>query len=341
MALELFALQCQHVEPYRRFCQARGTGPDAVRHWSAIPAVPTSGFKDLELTSLAAERRERVFYSSGTTSQSPSRHFHDAESLALYEESLLPWFRNHVLLEREGSSAAADLACVCLTPSQQGAKNSSLVYMFETIRRRLKWQEWLFAGQVVSDGAWLLDIEVTLSSLRNAVEVTRPLVLLGTAFNFVHLLDHLTQADIRLQLPDGSRVVETGGYKGRSRTLPRSELHSLITKWLDVPGQSIICEYGMSELSSQAYDRKHEQASDGSQVFHFPPWARARVISPETGGEVAEGDTGLIRIFDLANVRSVMAIQTEDLGVRRGDGFELLGRATLAEPRGCSLMAIG
>jgi len=33
-----------------------------------------------------------------------------------------------------------------------------------------------------------------------------------------------------------------------------------------------------------------------------------------------------------------MAIQTEDLAVRRGDGFELLGRAQVAEPRGCSLM---
>ena len=34
-----------------------------------------------------------------------------------------------------------------------------------------------------------------------------------------------------------------------------------------------------------------------------------------------------------------MAIQTEDLGIRRGDGFELIGRAQLAEPRGCSLMS--
>jgi hypothetical protein len=36
----------------------------------------------------------------------------------------------------------------------------------------------------------------------------------------------------------------------------------------------------------------------------------------------------------------VMAIQTEDLALRRGDGFELIGRAELAEPRGCSLMQV-
>ena len=62
-------------------------------------------------------------------------------------------------------------------------------------------------------------------------------------------------------------------------------------------------------------------------------------ISPETGREVGEGETGLIRLFDLANVYSVMAIQTEDLGARHGSGFELLGRAAISEPRGCSLQS--
>jgi len=39
-------------------------------------------------------------------------------------------------------------------------------------------------------------------------------------------------------------------------------------------------------------------------------------------------------------VYSVLAIQTEDLGIRRGTGFELLGRAAKAEPRGCSLASL-
>jgi hypothetical protein len=43
-------------------------------------------------------------------------------------------------------------------------------------------------------------------------------------------------------------------------------------------------------------------------------------------------------VFDLANTFSVMAIQTEDLGIRHADGFQLAGRAALAENRGCSLM---
>lgn len=94
----------------------------------------------------------------------------------------------------------------------------------------------------------------------------------------------------------------------------------------------------MSELSSQAYDTAVPAQAGRARRFHFPPWARAVVVSPETGAEVGEGETGLLRIYDLANVWSALAVQTEDLGVRRGDGFELLGRAAEAEPRGCSRM---
>ena len=151
--------------------------------------------------------------------------------------------------------------------------------------------------------------------------------------------------NLRFELPPGSCALETGGYKGRSRSLPKAALHALISQRLGIPLGHIVCEYGMSELSSQAYDcavAPHHASHDAhvSRTFHFPPWARVQIISPETGCEVGEGETGLIRVFDLANVYSVMAIQTEDLGIRRGDGFALAGRAALAEPRGCSLMAV-
>lgn len=140
----------------------------------------------------------------------------------------------------------------------------------------------------------------------------------------------------RLVLPAGSRAMETGGYKGRSRALPRAALHDLIRRCLGVPASHVISEYGMSELSSQAYDGVVGDA--GARCFRFPPWARALVVSPETGTEVDDGNPGLLRVCDLANVGSVLAVQTEDLAIRRGDGFELLGRASEAEPRGCSLL---
>ena len=333
LALGLFTLQYDSVPAYRNFCDSRLVTPNTVGDWNEIPAVPARAFKEFELTSLSPGQRTHVFHSSGTTGQKPGSHFHDAESLACYERSLLPWFRVHLL-----TAPPPELRLVALTPPQGDVPHSSLVHMFETIRRSFNWRFNEYAAGIVADGAWELDPQAAVSTLCQAQDSSLPVLMLGTAFSFVHLLDHLAASELILRLPAGSRIMETGGYKGRSRTMPKDELHSLVTRWLGVPSSHIVCEYGMSELSSQAYDRVAAAGAD-ARVYQFPPWTRARIVSPETGAAVMEGETGLIQVFDLANVRSVMAIQTEDLAVHRRDGFELVGRAPFAENRGCSLMS--
>ena len=360
VAIDLFGLHYAQNPAYRRLCQARKKFPMDVTHWTEIPATPAVAFKEMEMTTLCDDERTTVFHSSGTTEQKPSRHFHNAESLALYEASLLPWFAEHLLPEQTppmnrkvgrvtpcAPSEESDAVCgahgvtrpttlLILAPPPELAPHSSLVHMFAAVRREFGTDDSIFAGTSNDDG-WSLDLEKILFRIRQSMEAKRPLMLLGTAFNFVHLLDHLAANNLSLPLPEGSRVLETGGYKGRSRTLPKAELHALITRHLDIPASRIVCEYGMSELSSQAYDRVAGLQNE-QRLFHFPPWARVQIISPETGCEAGEGEIGLIRIFDLANLNSVLAVQTEDLGVRRGVGFALLGRAPRAEGRGCSLM---
>jgi len=341
LALELFALQFKYNSGYKKICEARRLTPPVVEHWTQIPAVPTAAFKELELTSLAPDERVAVFHSSGTTEQKPSRHFHSEESLAVYETALWNWYELHF---------GGDGELIFLTPNPIAAPHSSLVHMFETIRGKMAPPESVFTGNVSTDASWTVDFAATIQKLNAAAKTKIPMTLLGTAFSFVHLLDHLAENNLCFQLPENSRAMETGGYKNRSRVLPKTELHALITERLGIPPGKIFCEYGMSELSSQAYSVTSDEwqvtstsdaARHSSLVTHhfkFPPWARVQVISPETSREVCDGESGLIRIFDLANVFSVAAIQTEDLGVCRGDGFELIGRAQMAEPRGCSLM---
>ena len=333
LALELFTLQFHSNSVYGKICTARGRTPKTVRDWTEIPAVPTAAFKELELTSIPAGERTAVFHSSGTTGQKNSRHFHHAASLALYEASLLKWYEPHF------GFAGSLLA---LTPPPAPVPHSSLVHMFDCIRQQYPPSLAQFYGHLGTDAAWELDLPRLLTALTAASHSLQPVTLLGTAFSFVHLLDEMAAQHLRFQLPPGSRVMETGGYKNRSRTLPKAELHTLIADRLGLPLTAITCEYGMSELSSQAYDSALSRGNDSTasaiqRHFHFSPWSRVQIIAPETGREVEEGGTGLIRIFDLANVFSVAAIQTEDLGIRRDEHFDLLGRAAAAEPRGCSL----
>jgi hypothetical protein len=336
LALELFSLQFDHIPPYRQLCDARSVSPASIAQWWQIPAIPATAFKEIELSCLPPAERSRVFYSSGTTAERPSRHYHNATSLAIYEASLLPWFQAHLL------DASQELwPMICLAPPAATAPHSSLAYMFQAVCDRCGSPDSAFVGTVAREGGWELDPDAALNALRAAVSRNQPVIALGTAFSLVHLFDCLAARQLQFTLPPGSRVMETGGYKGRSRTMSREQLYSLISSRLGVPPARIISEYGMSELSSQAYDHNAALAAGSSplRAFHFPPWVRVQLISPETGLNVVPGESGLLRIFDLANVYSVMAIQTEDLATGCGHGFLLLGRAPRAEPRGCSLMA--
>jgi hypothetical protein len=332
VALALFAFQFEGVPIYRRLCESRGVRPGFVKHWSRIPALPATAFKEHVVSSLPEGERSRVFHSSGTTGHVPSRHYHGTASLSLYEASLLAWYGRHF-------PGAGSAACLFLTPPPELAPHSSLVHMFETIRSKLTGGDSLFAGQLGADGSWSLDLNQLVSAVRAAISCSRPVTLLGTAFSFVHWLYYLAVNKTPLRLPVGSRLMETGGYKGRSRAVARADLRRLMTIYLAVPESHIVAEYGMSELSSQAYDGVAGEARPMPGIFKFPPWVRTQIISPETGAVAAAGETGLLRVFDPANMYSVMAIQTEDLAVGREDGFELRGRAESSGARGCSLMA--
>ena len=157
------------------------------------------------------------------------------------------------------------------------------------------------------------------------------MALLGTALAFLHLFEQL--GDQQLPAAPGSFAMETGGYKGSGRDIPKPDLYAMFGKSLGLAPDDILNEYGMTELSSQCYTRGLNRPHEA------PPWLRALVIDPETGGEVPVGQTGVLRLFDLANLGSSLAIETQDLAVREEQGFTLLGRDPGALPRGCSRAA--
>ena len=160
LALELFALQFKHNPAYQKICVARRLPPEAVTQWTQIPAVPAAAFKELELTSIPSQERTAVFHSSGTTGQQPSRHFHNAASLAVYEASLWNWFASEVL-----GAGRETFGLVILTPPPAQVPQSSLVHMFETVRRKLDAPETVFVGELAADGIWTLDFKATHTAL--------------------------------------------------------------------------------------------------------------------------------------------------------------------------------
>jgi hypothetical protein len=159
----------------------------------------------------------------------------------------------------------------------------------------------------------------------------------GTAFAFVHLLDALTARGARVALPEGSRIMETGGFKGRSRVVARDELYLGIRDRLGVPVDRMVNEYGMTELLTQMYEPLLREGDAGPRRHVPPPWLRVRALDPTTLAPVGPGTAGLLCFFDLANAGSAAHVLTEDMGCVGPDGLHLQGRVAGAEPRGCSL----
>jgi hypothetical protein len=328
LALGLFAFQFEHCAPYRRFCERRGRTPATLSCWREIPPVPTGAFKELSLTSFPAARAVHTFRTSGTSAS--ARGALHLDTLELYEASLLPTFRRHVLPDL---APGHRMRFAVLAPAAAEAPDSSLSHMFGVVLEVLGDAEsrcLVREGSLLEDGA--------IDALRDAVERVTPLALCGTAFAFAHLLERLTARNLAFALPAGSRVMETGGFKGRSRELPRDELYAWIERQLGVPPCRIVNQYGMTELGSQFYDSVLRRPGE-ARCKQGPPWARVRIVDPVSGEDVGPGAAGAIVVVDLANTGSVLALQTADLGRQWEDGFEILGRMPGAEQRGCSIAA--
>ncbi len=302
LARELYAYQYERSIWVRRLGDAAQRPPQALGAWQDIPAMPTDGFKDFDLSCIAPGRASALFYSSGTTGRQASRHYLGRDALTLYEASLHRGFA--LALPQRPAKLWA------LMPPPSEAPHSSLSHMLGALEaERFFWD----------DDAGLAD---ALTALRE------PVTLFGTAFALVQLLD---SASRRWRLPPGSVLVETGGFKGRTREVPRDEFYTLLHDRLGVPISHIWSEYGMSEMASQFYGQGLSTLKRG------PHWVRTQAIHPGDGLPAPMGQPGALRHLDLANFNSALCLQTADWGTLTSDGFLLHGRAPGADIRGCSL----
>lgn len=352
LAADVARFQIARVPAVARLARARGLGPGAIREAAEIPAVPTDVFRFTRVAAHPPEEDVAVFRTSGTTSG--ARGAHAFRTLATYDAAASAWGARLLLgagSEDAGGQTAAgqaggddaprtaarpgtqatrdDLTVISLTPPPEEAADSSLVHMIALFARAQR-------GPVTFHLAGgELDPRAVEGACEGARRAGRAALLFGTSFAFVHLLDAAAELDLRL--PPGSRAMLTGGFKGRAREVPADELRAAIAGAFDLPGAAIVGEYGMTELSSQLYERTLVDAGARHGVFEAPPWVRVAAVDPASLAPLPEGEVGIARIVDLANVDSAVAVQTADRVRVRGAAVELLGRLPGATPRGCSL----
>ncbi len=217
---------------------------------------------------------------------------------------------------------------------------ASVCAMFESVFGEGPFTIWAYLPEYVSESSLVNMLRILIrryghhdstfllgDSLPTIESHAPPLIFFGAAFGLLHLVE-----SNRFKLPSNARIVETGGMKTHQRELTRPELHAKLASGFGLQEESIWSEYGMCELLSQAY-------AQGGVIYYPPPWMRVEIVDPfEHDQTLSEGEPGLLAITDLANMHSVSSILTEDFGVKRGDGFEVLGRFSGSDLRGCNFL---
>jgi len=335
LARALFIHQYTECAPYRRYCDVRGVTPWNLPSWDRIPAVPTDVWATLDLCTFPQEETVVTFQTSGTTRGVRGKHH--LQRTDTYEASLGPWLDAFLLPDRERPEI------LVLAPDRGQAPDSSLSWMLQwavdhrgSTGSRFLWND---------DGP---DLDQAMSELRRAVRTGAPALLMATARALEALYEGGLAGQRNIRLPAGSRVMETGGFKGAEQTMDGEELRVEIARSLGMHPSRVVSEYGMTELGSQGYhpvlraavdistDRRFGRYGE-SRLFVFPPWCRVRAVDPDTLEVLPLGQRGLLCFWDLSNVDSICAVQTADEGIVFREGVRLFGRAPGATPRGCSL----
>jgi hypothetical protein len=346
LAVDLARYQAAAVPGYARLCAARGVDPQKLTRAADAPAVPAEVFKLAPVFAFAAADATSTFRTSGTTIG--ARGAHSMRHTATYDAAALAFGR--AMLARD---LIGRVPVLVLGPSPEAAPDSSLTHMNALFVRHFGTdapasETYFLEGDALRTGA----LRARIAGLRDSSGAATPAIVLATSFALVHWLDALDAerdvlpdvlADV-LPLPPGSRVMQTGGFKGRSREVSAAELRAQVARAFAIDPRAVIGEYGMTELSSQFWEETLVDPRAAHGLYAEPPWARVVAVDPETLAPVPDGAVGIARIEDLANVDSAFAVLTQDR-VRRVrapssgalGAFELLGRAPGAAPRGCSI----
>jgi len=306
VAIDVWKFQYYNNKIYNEYCDLIGINPSIITEVHQIPFLPIEMFRK-HAVKTGDWKEEVVFRSSGTTRSIQSHHHIRS----------LDW--HHHFAELTFSSFfenPGEYTWLGLLPSYLERSDSSLVDMVHYFMQIKKREENKFYPALNDE---LIE---NLNKLKSKNQLT---ILLGVSFALLDLFEKY-----RVPVWENLLVIETGGMKGRDMEITRGELYARLKQ--DHPDIKIGSEYGMTELTSQAYMNE--------SLFKTGPAMRVytRDISdPLT--IIGYKQRGALNIIDLGNLDTCAFIATDDVGMTYENGtFDVIGRLDQSEIRGCNLL---
>lgn len=307
LSLKIFRYQYKNIKVYQNYVDLIRKNNSKIEHYTEIPFLPIQFFKKFIIQNQNLSS-EIIFKSSGTSSSDRSHHL--IVDLQIYKKSSKTQFESFF------SSLSDRIVVLGLLPSYLENGESSLIYMVRFFIEESKNEK---------SGFYLYNFEFLAELLENLEYEKNNVFLFGVSYA---LLDFSEQFPISLHT---TKIIETGGMKGRKKEISKIELLQTLSK--NFKTSSIYSEYGMTELLSQAY-----ASIDG--IYHTPKWEKVLIRKIDNPFQYESvGKIGGVNVIDLANLYSCSFIETQDLGKSTITGdFELVGRIENSDIRGCALL---
>jgi len=309
---------------------AAANSPAVADYWKRTQygmGIPDAAFKDVSLYLFPDEPPARVFQTSGTTGSKRGQVAYTARGLNLMKRSVVANARPHFPAGRDRP------VILRFVPTERSAPHMAMACHQESIAAELGDPE-LSAAVVTPTG---VELRLLAARLDAAIAADRPVVLIGGSFAFVNVCDALQEQGRSWSLPAGSRLMDGGGFKGRSRVVTVEELRAAASRVFGIADGCFVNMFGMTELANQLYDAADlpvgplGERPKGASRFIRPIVRDPFTLQPRMAG------IGLLEVADMCVLDRPNVLLTGDQAVACPDGVAIAGRIPGGPSRGCSL----
>jgi len=324
LALEIFPLHYDTNVQSRAFCEALGVNPAEIREWRDIPAFPCESFKKALVTSFPFDQAVMAQLTGGTTAIVRGQIFRDEIGRQLVLEA------NRVMTEAYlFPDFALNQRCrvLILAPSPEMAPSMGMAIGMEETRRHFGTADSRF---LLNHGG--IDIGAMVEALAQSESSGVPIAMIGSTSAFVYFFNACKKRGISFHLPYGSRIGDGGGYRGRFGEMTQENYWQLAWEVLGIPYSHCVNVLGMAESATNFFDDSLRRTVKGlptqKRMRPCPPWTRTVAVGADDLRPLPAGEVGLLRHYDLVNLPTVLAVQTDNLGYVDAVGnFQIIGRA--------------
>lgn len=327
-SMQLFSLQYATNRIFREFCDAKKVKPADISRWQDVPMVYNDMFKTHLVASFPLEQSVMACLTGGTTSLTQrGRIFRDEDGKRLVFSANKMMTGSYLFPDFEEGKRCRVLI---LAPSPELAPSMGMAIGMDQTRRHFGTDNSLFLL-----GRTGIDVKKLLKALRESEASGVPVALIGATAAYVYFFQSCRKKKIRFNLPPGSRICDGGGYRGRFGVVTRDDYLAMVHEILGIPDSHCVNVLGEAETATNLFDDSLRRLVKGqpprTRTRPVPPWSRVLAMDIDDLSPLPDGEVGLLAHWDLANVPTVLAVITDNLGYTtdNGRGCEMVGRAKL------------